>query len=143
MSETVPTTQRAGRYLLRLVRLSPLAVTRVWLFAAIVFWLALTVATAVLWTLGGITGLVDNVETFWAEATGQESVSIDAASVVLAVASVGLVWVAFSTLFVFLAVLLINVIMDLSGGVPMRLSEEPLSGTGEGGRKWPPWGRNR
>lgn len=128
---------------MRLVRVSPLAVTRVWLFVAIVLWLALTVTTAVLWTLGGITGLVGNVETFWAEATGQESVSIDAAAVVLAVASAGLAWVALSTVLVFLAVLLINVIMDLSGGVPLRLSEEPLAGTGGGGRKWPPWGRTR
>ena len=116
---------------------------RVWLLVAVVLWVVVSIAAGVLWTLGGATGLVGNLEAFWAEATGQESVAINAAAVLVTVVLAGLVWVGLSTVFTMLVVVLINAILDLTGGIPVRLAEMPPARNARDGGKWPSPGSTR
>lgn len=116
---------------------------RVWLIVALILWVVVSVAAAILWALGGAAGLVDNVESFWAEATGQESVTIDAGSVIVSVVAAGFALVALGTVFVFLVTIVINAILDLTGGVKVRLAEQVPSPVGDAGRKWPRRRRSR
>jgi hypothetical protein len=86
-------------------------------------WVVLLVAGVVLWRLGDTAGLIGNLESFWAEATGQEVVEWDGRVVfrswllgggVLAVAAAG-----FTTLFA----VLFNLICDLTGGIRFTVLE--------------------
>lgn len=97
---------------------------RVWLIVALILWVVGSVAAAILWGLGGAAGLVDNLESFWAEATGQESVTIDAGAVILSVVAAGFVLVVLGTVFVFLVTIVVNAILELTGGIKVRLAEQ-------------------
>jgi len=108
----------------RIERVSPIGVMRVWLIVALILWIVVSVAAAILWGLGGAAGLVDNVESFWAEATGQESVTIDAGAVILSVVAAGFVLVVLGTVFVFLVTIVVNAILELTGGIKVRLAEQ-------------------
>lgn len=112
-------------------RVSLQAVGRVSLLFAICLWAVLVVASILLWQAAGVTGLLDNFESFWAEATGQESVSLNGSALLVLVVAGGLVLVAVITLIHVMFALLFNSICDLTGGVPVTIEQpkavEPVS----------------
>lgn len=110
-------------------RVSLQAVGRVSLLFAICMWVVLVIASVLLWQAAGVTGLLDNFESFWAEATGQESVSLSGSVLLWVVILGGLVLVAAITLVHVMFAMLFNSICDLTGGVPVgvdQLSSDPL-----------------
>jgi hypothetical protein len=97
------------------------AVGRISLLFAICLWAVLLLASVLLWQAAGVTGLLDNFESFWAEATGQESVSLSGSALLMVVVLGGLVLVAVITLVHVMFAVLFNSICDLTGGVPVGI----------------------
>jgi len=125
---------RPAEHILRHV--SPWSVLKVSVLLSISLWIVLLMASVILWTLARDAGLLSNVESFWAEATGKDSVAWDGevlfrsatmAGGVLAVAGVG---------FAVLLAVLFNLICDLTGGIRYTLIElepkAPVAGRSRG-----------
>jgi len=116
--------RRRGRQAEHVLRhISPWGVLKVSVLLSICLWIVLLMASVILWTVGRDAGLLGNLESFWAEATGKDSVSWDGevlfrsasmAGGVLAVAGVG-----FAVLFA----VLFNLICDLTGGIRLTVIE--------------------
>ena len=104
-------------------RVSLQAVGRISLLFAICLWAVLVIASVLLWQAAGVTGLLENFESFWAEATGQESVSLNGSVLLWVVILGGLVLVAAITLLHVMFAMLFNSICDLTGGVPVGVDE--------------------
>ena len=100
-------------------RVSPRAVARVVAIYALCLWVVVVLASIVLWQVASVTGLLDNVESFWAQATGQTAVEFSGVSLLVALVAGGLVLVGVATLFWALSAMLLNAIWDLTGGVPV------------------------
>lgn len=122
-------------------KLSLQAVGRISLLFAICLWAVLLLASVLLWQAAGVTGLLDNFESFWAEATGQESVSLSGSALLMVVVLGGLVLVAVITLVHVMFAVLFNSICDLTGGVPVgieRLGSEGMTADGATAMPAPP-----
>jgi len=116
-------------------RVSLQAVGRISLLFAICLWAVLVIASILVWQAAGATGLLDNFESFWAEATGQESVALNGPALLVIVVLGGLVLVAVITLIHVMFALLFNSICDLTGGVPMGIERlEPVESTADRAR---------
>lgn len=135
--EAAPTrgrrTRRRGRRVERVVRnVSAWSVFKVAVPFFVCTWVAILISGTVLWEVSDQAGLIGNAESFWAEATGNETVEWDGevvfraaalASGVLALASVG-----FAVLFA----VLFNLICDVTGGIRVNVLElEPRPGRAE------------
>ena len=108
-------------------RVSPRAVARVVAIYALCLWVVVVLAAVVLWQLAAATGLVDNLESFWAQATGQTAVELSGLGLLVALVAGGLVLVGVVTLFWGLSAMLLNAIWDLTGGVPVDGVGDPVS----------------
>jgi hypothetical protein len=106
------------------------AVGRISFLFAICLWAVLVLASVLLWTAASATGLLANFESFWAEATGQDAVSLDGSSLFIVAVFGGLVLVASITLLHVMFALLFNSICDLTGG--LEVSVEPPATTERG-----------
>jgi hypothetical protein len=116
-------------------RVSLQAVGRISLLFAICLWAVLVIASILVWQAAGATGLLDNFESFWAEATGQESVALNGPALLVIVVLGGLVLVAVITLIHVVFALLFNSICDLTGGVPMGIERlGPVESTSDRAR---------
>lgn len=86
-------------------------------------WIVLLISGVVLWQMSEQAGLVGNVESFWAEATGQETVEWDGSvlfrSWLMAGSVLALAAAALTTLFA----ALFNLICDLTGGIRYTVLE--------------------
>jgi hypothetical protein len=131
----------ASPQILQVRRVSLQAVGRISFLFAICLWAVLVLASVLLWTAASATGLLNNFEAFWAEATGQEAVSLDGSSLFIVALFGGLVLVAATTLLHVMFALLFNSICDLTGGLaitveppsavdPVPGDRPPVTGTG-------------
>lgn len=86
-------------------------------------WIVILIAGVVLWRLSDQAGLIGNVESFWAEATGQETVEWDGSKLfrswLMAGSVLALAAAAVTTLFA----ALFNLICDLTGGIRYTVLE--------------------
>lgn len=108
-------------------RVSPRAVARVVAIYSLCLWIVLVVAGVLLWQVASLTGLVGNLESFWAQATGQTAVAFSGAGFLVALIAGGLVLVGIATLFWALSAMLLNAIWDLTGGVPVDGVGDPVA----------------
>lgn len=108
-------------------RISPRAVARVVAIVSVCLWAAGVVAAVLLWQVASLTGLVDNLESFVAQATGQSAVSLSGAGLLAALVVGGLVLIAVATAFWVLVAFLLNAVWDLTGGVPVDVVGEPAA----------------
>ena len=100
-------------------RVSPRAVARVVAIYSLCLWVVVVLAAIILWQVASFTGLMDNLESFWAQATGQTAVDFSGSGLLVALVAGGLVLVGAGTLFWALSAMLLNAIWDLTGGVPV------------------------
>jgi len=105
-------------------RVGPGAVARVAAIYSLCLWVVVVLAAIVLWQVAAVTGLLDNLESFWAQATGQNAVELSGAGLLVALVAGGLVLVVVSTVFWALTAMLLNAIWDLTGGVPVDSDAE-------------------
>ena len=106
-------------------RVSPAAVARVVAVYSLCLWVVVVLASILLWQVASLTGLVDNLESFWAQATGQSAVELSGMGLLVAFVAGGLVLVVAATLFWALSAMLLNAIWDLTGGVPVEAVADP------------------
>ena len=112
---------RKVRRILRHV--SPWSVFKFSLFFYLCVWLIVLIAGVILWRVGQEAGAIDNVETFYAKATGEITFELDGRSVFRAAASAGVILVITATFFTVMLSLLFNLITDLTGGVRLTVVE--------------------
>jgi hypothetical protein len=86
-------------------------------------WLIILIAGVILWRVGQEAGAIENIETFYAKATGEVTFELDGRSVFRAAASAGIALVAAATAFTVVLSMLFNLITDLTGGVRMTVVE--------------------
>lgn len=110
-------------------RISTWSMLKVSLLFWLAMWIVLLIAGAILWRVGESAGLVTNAESFWAEATGQESVSWDGQALLRTAGMAGAVLAFAATALTVLCTMLFNVICDLTGGI--RVSALELVGKAE------------
>ena len=128
---------RKVRRILRHV--SPWSVFKFSLFFYLCVWLIVLIAGVILWRVGQEAGAIENVETFYAKATGEITFELDGRSVFRAAASAGFILVLAGTAFTVMMALLFNLITDLTGGVRMTVVElgdarRPVNTRRSGGR---------
>jgi hypothetical protein len=140
LAQRFPYTVRVNRFadgappqILQVRRVSLQAVGRISFLFAICLWAVLVLASVLLWTAASATGLLENFEAFWAEATGQESVSLDGSSLFVVALFGGLVLVAATTLLHVMFALLFNSICDLTGGLEVTVESPSAGEPGPGG----------
>lgn len=108
-------------------RISPVAVARVVAIYSLCLWIVIVLASVVLWQVASVTGLLANVESFWAQATGQTAVELSGLGLLVALVAGGLVLVVVATAFWGLTAMLLNAIWVLTGGVPVDGVGDPPS----------------
>jgi len=108
-------------------RISTRAVARVVAICSLCLGLGVVLASILLWQVASLTGLVDNLESFWAQATGQTAVALSGLGLLVALVAGGLVLVGVGTAFWALSAMLLNAIWDLTGGVPVDGVGDPVS----------------
>jgi hypothetical protein len=120
----------------RVVRdVSPWSVFKFSLLFWVCVWLILMVAGVILWKVGQGAGVIDNVEKFYAKASGEKTFELDGRGVFRAGAALGAVLtVALTGLSVLIAALF-NLVSDLTGGIRMSVVElestrRPVRATG-------------
>ena len=102
---------------LQVRRIGPASAGKVALLLAVCGWIASLVAGFVLWQLAAVAGILDNSQSFWAEATGQESVSWNGLQFLLmGIIGGGLLVLVVTGLAVLTAVLF-NVLAEFTGGL--------------------------
>lgn len=102
-------------------RVSLVAVGRMTMLLSLCLWVVVVVAAVVLWQLASRTGLLGNVESFWAEATGQDAVTFDGPTLLVVVVAGGLVVVGLLTVFHVLFAWLFNTMSSITGGIPVEV----------------------
>lgn len=102
-------------------RVSLVAVGRMTMLLSLCLWVVVAAAAVVLWQLASRTGLLGNVESFWAEATGQEAVTFDGPTLLIVVVAGGLVVVGLLTVFHVLFAWLFNTMSSMTGGIPVEV----------------------
>ena len=113
-----------ARKVRRILRhISPWSVFKFSLFFYLCVWLIVLIAGVILWRVGQEAGAIDNVETFYAKATGEITFELDGRSVFRAAASAGVILVITATFFTVMLSLLFNLITDLTGGVRLTVVE--------------------
>lgn len=86
-------------------------------------WMVVLIAGVVLWRLSDQAGLIGNVESFWAEATGQETVEWDGSKLFRSWLMAGSVLALASAAVTTLLAALFNLICDLTGGIRYTVLE--------------------
>lgn len=86
-------------------------------------WIVILIAGVVLWRLSDQAGLIGNVESFWAEATGQETVEWDGTKLFRSWLMAGSVLALASAAVTTLFAALFNLICDLTGGIRYTVLE--------------------
>lgn len=112
---------RKVRRILRHV--SPWSVFKVAIFFNLCLWLILMIAGVVLWKVAQQTPVLENIEKFYAKATGEKTFQLDGRAVFRAAAGAGVVLVLSGTAFVVLMSILFNLIADLTGGIRLSVIE--------------------
>lgn len=115
MAQTDPSATH--QFVLRRVRIRSVVRSAAWFFAAL--WLASVVAGVVLWQVAAVTGLLGNVESFWAQATGQSAASISGLGLLVTVVIGGLVTVVVATVLTGALAWLLNTVWGVTGGVTL------------------------
>ena len=110
-----PDTPTSQRFVVRQIRVGPVIRSAAWFFAAV--WLASVVAGVVLWQVAAATGLLGNVESFWAQATGQASASFSGIGLLLTLVIGGLVTVVVASALTGALVWLLNTVWGVTGGL--------------------------
>lgn len=128
--DSLPDDERraVGRLQARKVRrilrhVSPWSVFKFSLLFYLCVWLIVLIAGVILWRVGQEAGAIDNIETFYAKATGEITFELDGRSVFRAAASAGVILVLAGTAFTVMLSLLFNLITDLTGGVRLTVVE--------------------
>lgn len=118
--------RRARRRQLVIRNISVWSVLKVSVLLSMCMWAVLLGAGVVLWRLGDQAGIIEKLESFWADATAAETVDWDG-RVVLRAAALGCAAMAVASVgFAFLFGVLFNLICDITGGVRMTvLQVEP------------------
>jgi len=102
---------------LQVRRIGPASAGKVALLLAVCGWIASLAAGFVLWQLASVAGILDNSQSFWAEATGQESVSWNGLQfLLLGIVGGGALVLVITGLAVLTAVLF-NVLAEFTGGL--------------------------
>lgn len=118
--------RRARRRQLVIRNLSVWSVFKVSVFFYACMWAVLLGAGVVLWRLGDQAGIIEKLESFWADATAAETVDWDGRVVFRAAALACAAMAVASVGFTFLFGVLFNLICDLTGGVRITvLQVEP------------------
>ena len=113
-----------ARKVRRIIRhVSPWSVFKVSLLFNVCLWAILLVAGVLLWNVAQRTGVVTNVEKFYARSTGEEFHEIDGRGVFRSAAMVGAVLALAGTGLLVLMSLLFNLISDLVGGIRVSVIE--------------------
>ena len=116
--------RRRARRVVRIVRhVSPWSVLKVSVPFFLCVWIVVVTAGVLLWSAGQQTGLVENAENFWAEATGQETVEWDGEVLFRGAVMAGGVMAVASTGFAVLFAMLFNLICDITGGLRFTVLE--------------------
>lgn len=113
-----------ARKVRRIIRhVSPWSVFKVSLLFNVCLWAILLVAGVLLWNVAQRTGVITNLEKFYAKSTGEQFHEIDGRGVFRSFAMVGAVLtIALTGLFVLMSVLF-NLISDLVGGIRVSVIE--------------------
>lgn len=90
---------------------------------SVCMWAVVLISGVVLWDVAQQTGLIDNAESFWAEATGSESVQWDGEVVFRSAVMAGGVLALASIGFAVLFAVLFNLICDITGGIRFTVLE--------------------
>lgn len=94
-------------------------------------WAVLLVAGVILWEVADTSGMIEKVESFWAEATGSESVVWDGEVVFRSAAMAGAVLALASVAFAVLFSVLFNLICDMTGGIRLTVLQVEPRAPGE------------
>jgi hypothetical protein len=113
-----------ARKVRRIIRhVSPWSVFKVSVLFSACMWVVLLIAGVLLWNVAQRTGVITNIEKFYAKSTGEQFHEIDGRGVFRSAAFVGAALAVASTGLLVLMSVLFNLITDLVGGIRVSVIE--------------------